>query len=87
MCCLLTRLGLKKTGAPILTLIHDSNLRTDSNRQPKNVRTRSKVSCIAVSPNKLHQCSIDELTIEVLTADVHLHTVPGTFDGTGVDPG
>ena len=41
--------------------------------------------CIAAPPNKLHQCSIDELTIEVLTADVHLHTVPCTFDGVSMD--
>ena len=43
--------------------------------------------CIAAPPNKLHQCSIDELTIEVLTADVHLHTVPCTFDGVSMDSG
>ena len=44
-----------------------------------------KVICIAAPPNKLHQCSIDELTIKVPTADVHLNTVPCTFDGVSMD--
>jgi len=46
-----------------------------------------QVICIAASPNELHRCSIDELLIEMLTADMHLHTIPGSFNGIGVNSG
>ena len=46
-----------------------------------------QVICIAASPNKLHKCSIYELSIEMLTADMHLHTIPGSFNGIGVNSG